>query len=137
MDIAVRDGTFGLHTDCADPLVTHLSFADDLLIFFDGSAESLHGILSVLRDFQRSSGLALNLRKTCLFLDGNNMINSADIASSVGISQGSLPVRYLGLPLLPRKLRRGEYQPLVDKVRARVTSWTSRQLSFAGRLQLI
>ncbi|XP_048615884.1 uncharacterized protein LOC106403514 [Brassica napus] len=123
--------------DCVDPLVTHLSFSDDQLIFFDGSAESLHGILSVLRDFQQSSGLALNLRKTCLFLDGNNMINSADIASSVGISQGSLPVRYLGLPLLPRKLHRGEYQPLVDKVRARVTSWTSRQLSFAGRLQLI
>lgn len=123
LDKAVQEGKFGAHPDCLHPLVTHLSFADDLLIFFDGSSSSLRGILSVLRDFQRRSGLALNLRKTCVFVNGNDDGVSSDMAAEFGISQGSLPVKYLGLPLLSRKARRMDYQPLLDKVRSRVTSW--------------
>lgn len=137
LDIAVRDKKFGAHPNCLDPLVTHLSFADDLLIFFDGTSTSLRGILEVLRDFQKSTGLALNLRKTCVFVNGDDADASRSLASEFGISQGSLPVKYLGLPLLPHKARRTDYQPLLDKIRSRVTSWQARQLSFAGRLQLI
>ena len=137
LDIAVREGKFGAHPSCLDPLVTHLSFADDLLIFFDGTSNSLRGILTVLRDFQKSTGLALNLRKTCVFVNGENSEASASLASEFGITMGSLPVKYLGLPLIPHKARRTDYQPLLDKIRSRVTSWQARHLSFAGRLQLI
>lgn len=137
LDISVREGKFGAHPSCLDPLVTHLSFADDLLIFFDGTAGSLRGIMQVLRDFQKSTGLALNLRKTCVFVNGDDTEAATNLASEFRISRGSLPVRYLGLPLLPHKARRTDYQPLLDKIRAKVTSWQARHLSFAGRLQLI
>lgn len=30
-----------------------------------------------------------------------------------------------------------DYSPLIARVRSRITSWTARRLSFAGRLQLI
>lgn len=65
------------------------------------------------------------------------MDNSRELASRFGISQGSLPVKYLGLPILPHKLRPIDYQPLLDKVRGRMSGWTVRHLSFAGRLQLL
>ena len=48
LDKGALDGTFRLHGECESPLITHLSFTDDVLIFFDGSAESLRGILSLL-----------------------------------------------------------------------------------------
>lgn len=35
------------------------------------------------------------------------------------------------------KLRAQDYQPLIDKVRSRICSWTTRPLSFAGRLQSV
>jgi len=38
---------------------------------------------------------------------------------------------------MAQKMRRQDYQPLIDKVNSRFTSWTSRHLSFAGRLQLL
>lgn len=128
---------FRLHPLCHDPLITHLTFVDDVLLFFDGKADSLEGIMKVLMDFYTASGLSVNLQKSYLFLDGNNMQLTTDLASRFGFAPGALPVRYLGLPLLPHKLRPADYQPLLDRVRQRISSWLVRHLSFAGRLQLI
>lgn len=50
---------------------------------------------------------------------------------------GALPVRYLGLPLLTKKMNAQDYSPLIARIRSRITSWTARHLTFAGRLQLI
>ncbi|CAA7013480.1 unnamed protein product [Microthlaspi erraticum] len=137
LDKAVSNGSIRPHPLCEDPLITHLSFADDVLIFFDGSEDSLRGILQVLKVFEGTSGLALSLQKSCLFLDGNNQELTLNLASSLGLVHGALPVRYLGLPLMPHKLRPVDYQRLIDRVRSRICSWTARRLSFAGRLQLI
>lgn len=57
---------------------------------------------------------------------------------------GALPVRYLGIPLICgklrmedcQKLRKEDCQPLIDKITSRIKSWTSKFLTFAGRLQL-
>lgn len=45
LDRGAVEGRFGIHPECEAPLITHLSFADDILIFFDGSPDSLRGIL--------------------------------------------------------------------------------------------
>lgn len=54
-----------------------------------------------------------------------------------GLTQGSLPVQYLGVPLIPHKLRLQDYKPLIDKVLSNISSWTAMYLSFVGRLHLI
>ena len=50
---------------------------------------------------------------------------------------GSLPVRYLGLPLMTQGMRKQDYLPLLEKIRNKIGTWTSRYLSYGGRLQLI
>ncbi|KAG7541754.1 Endonuclease/exonuclease/phosphatase superfamily [Arabidopsis thaliana x Arabidopsis arenosa] len=137
LDSAAALNTFGTHPMCSDPLITHLSFADDILVFFDGKESSLAAILEVLAQFKQVSGLGINLSKTCLFLDGNNRDIIEQIAYTHNLIHGSLPVRYLGVPLIPHKLSASDYQPLIDKVKGRISSWTNRHLSFAGRLQLL
>lgn len=37
LDKCAVENTFGIHPLCQAPLVTHLSFADDVLVFFDGT----------------------------------------------------------------------------------------------------
>ncbi|KAL0717480.1 hypothetical protein Bca4012_066802 [Brassica carinata] len=37
----VDDGDIRLHPKCQDPRITHLLFADDLLVFSDGSRHSI------------------------------------------------------------------------------------------------
>ncbi|KAG2303839.1 hypothetical protein Bca52824_032490 [Brassica carinata] len=50
---------------------------------------------------------------------------------------GSLPIRYLGVPLCTKKLSLQNCEPLIQQVKSRFTSWSVKTLSFAGRLLLI
>ncbi|GJY37651.1 hypothetical protein Tco_0424015 [Tanacetum coccineum] len=50
---------------------------------------------------------------------------------------GSLPIKYLGVPLISSRLCKSYCSPLVDKVKMRLSNWKNKTLSFAGRLQLI
>ncbi|XP_048594886.1 uncharacterized protein LOC125577420 [Brassica napus] len=95
LDRGAMDGVFAIHPECEAPLITHLSFADDVLIFFDGSESSLRGILQILEEFRKISGLSLNREKTELLLDGGSTEQCKTLAEAVGIAQGSLPVREL------------------------------------------
>ncbi|GAV83748.1 LOW QUALITY PROTEIN: zf-RVT domain-containing protein, partial [Cephalotus follicularis] len=57
-----------------------------------------------------------------------------DILRRVQFQEGSLPVTYLGLPLVTKRLSHADCSSLVDRLMARANSWVSRTLSFAGRL---
>lgn len=46
--------------------------ADDVMVFIDGSSDSLHGISECLDDFATWSGLHMNPSKTELFTSGLN-----------------------------------------------------------------
>lgn len=52
---------FHYHHKCEESKLTHLCFADDLLIFSDGSPSSFHGILAVLQEFNQLSTLAISV----------------------------------------------------------------------------
>lgn len=55
----------------------------------------------------------------------------------MGLKLGQLPVRYLGVPLISQKLRDVDCKCLIEKITARISSWTARYLSYAGRWQLV
>lgn len=46
-------------------------------------------------------------------------------------------MRYLGVPLSCTKLSISDYKPFLEKITAKISSWTSRYLSYARRLQLV
>lgn len=50
---------------------------------------------------------------------------------------GSLPIRYLGVPLVRTQITTSHCQPLLDNILSRLKTWTFRYLSYAGRLQLL
>ena len=54
-----------------------------------------------------------------------------------GFQLGSLPVRYLGVPLISTKLSSSDCRILLEKIVARIKNWIAKHLSYGGRLQLI
>ncbi|XP_071699385.1 uncharacterized protein [Rutidosis leptorrhynchoides] len=52
-------------------------------------------------------------------------------------SIGKLPMRYLGIRLLAKKLSVSDCKSLIDRVKDKVNNWSNRKLSYAGRLLLI
>ena len=47
------------------------------------------------------------------------------------------PVKYLGVPLITKRIGVKDCKCLIDKVRIRVLNWKNKGLSYAGRLQLV
>ena len=128
---------YDYHPQCAGVKLTHLSFADDILVFSDGTASSLAGVMSVMGRFTKISGLHINVMKSSIFASGVNLSPLLDAAIEMGISVVTLPIRYLGMPLTTKTLTSSDYEPLIDKIRRRMLCWSTRALSYAGRLQLI
>lgn len=82
-------------------------------------------------------GLTISLEKSTVYLAGVYENDRETMLSQCPFESGSLPVRYLGLLLMTKRMTSNDYAPLVERIRKRVTPWTARQLSFAGRVQLI
>jgi DNA polymerase III psi subunit len=53
------------------------------------------------------------------------------------MNEGTLPVRYLGVPLITKRLSTADCEVLMGKITAQIDSWLSKHLSIVGRLQLI
>ena len=133
----IRNGSFKYHWKCDRLHISHLCFADDLLILFNGDAESASLIRQSLDQFFLLTGLQANNGKSCLFFSNvdNNMVDQ--ILTTLNFVKGQLPIRYLGVPLITSKLKKQDCEELVHKICARITSWKSKFLSYAGRAQLI
>jgi len=125
------------HQRCSSSRLTHLCFADDLLIFIDGSIDSVQNVLQVLKEFELRSGLAVSVQKSSFFASGLSQQEMDTIKASTGMPNGILPVRYLGVPLCTKKLTLANCEILIQQVKAKFNSWTVKTLSFAGRLLLI
>ncbi|XP_075474412.1 uncharacterized protein LOC142505350 [Primulina tabacum] len=54
-----------------------------------------------------------------------------------GFTVGTLPFRYLGIPIAARKLCAADYSDLLDNVNKKVSSWPRNSLSYAGKIELI
>lgn len=134
---AAAENKIKYHPKCEGMKLTHLSFADDLLIFIDGSLSSVQNVLQVLRDFELRSGLAVSFQKTSFYSSGLSEEEINAIQASTGMLHGTLPFRYLGVPLNSRKLSLANCQPLLQQVKAKFSSWSVKSLSYSGRLLLI
>ena len=137
LDRAAINGVLKFHPKCHKVKLTHLTFADDLLIFCHGSKSSIRTVMSILQDFSLLSGLQVNNSKCELYSPGIPPHELQEIHQITGFKLGELPVRYLGIPLTTRKPSLKDFQPLLDKITTRINSWTAKHLSYAGRLQLI
>lgn len=125
------------HPKCKKIKLTHMSFADDLLIFIEGNIESVQCVLQVLKEFEDRSGLAVSMQKTSFYASGLTDDEINRIQVSTGMVCGNLPFRYLGVPMNSRKLSLASSEPLLHQIKARFSSWSTKMLSFAGRLVLI
>ncbi|XP_077253652.1 uncharacterized protein LOC143892704 [Tasmannia lanceolata] len=120
-----------------DLTITHLLFAYDVMIFIDPSTESALGVKNCLAQFRNWSGLDINTLKSKIFFTGCSDHVKEHVYAILNISEGVLPIKYLGLPLVTTRLSANDCQPLLSKIRNMIVLWSNRNLARAGRLELI
>ncbi|XP_058726861.1 uncharacterized protein LOC131598262 [Vicia villosa] len=128
---------FKFHPRCDKLDITHISFADDLMLFARGDLQSVETLMNKFQKFSCATGLKAHPGKCRVYFGGVEHRERKAILASTGFSEGELPFKYLGVPLSSKKLTIPQCRPLVDKIVAKIKHWTSRLLSYAGRWQLI
>jgi len=116
--------------------VTHLLFADDMLVFCRGHQNSVRTLNTLLEDVHLNTGLQINRSKSRLFFS-KGCTNKDSLANSLGVSIGTMPLKYLGLPLTSVYPKAKHFVPLLDTTRRKIDGWSLNLLSFPGRLELI
>ncbi|XP_070057136.1 uncharacterized protein [Nicotiana tomentosiformis] len=110
-----------------------MCFADDLLMFAGGDLHSIVALNQCFLKFSMASGLQENLAKSCVYFGGVKQNDRKQILQQMGYSQRESPFKYLGIPLSMKKLSLIQWQPLIAKIIAKISSWTAKRLAYVGR----
>ena len=127
----------GYHPHCRTLALTHLMFADDLILFGKANLPTIQIIKEALQRFSLSVSLEANLHKSQIFLGGCSPSLRNQCLRTSGFQEGTLPMFYLGIPITSGRLSKLECSTLVEKIAARIHTWATRNLSFAGLAMLI
>lgn len=120
------------------PKVSHLMFADDLILFGEASEQQISVVQSTLEKYCRMSGQKVNMRKSRIYFSNNvSGQHARSLARRAGLSITTNLGRYLGAPILHTRPRIRDYTFLVERVRQKLQGWKRKSLSLAGRVALI
>ncbi|KAL2512765.1 Uncharacterized protein Adt_18365 [Abeliophyllum distichum] len=121
-----------------DALISHLCFADDMIIFANGQKQSIRRVLHCIEHYERASGQLVNRDKSGIILPRRATIQQIyRLEHLTGFRHQQQPVTYLGVPLFKGHRKIFLYDDLIQKVRSRISGWASRLLSPGGRITLI
>lgn len=117
--------------------ISMMQFADDTIFLCNGDDRSIWCLKVILRSFELVSGLKVNFAKTNVV--GLNLEDRvvSGVASFLACRVGSVPFKFLGVPVGANPRRISTWQSVIDSIKARLSLWRSTKLSIGGRVTLI
>ncbi|XP_042964739.1 uncharacterized protein LOC122298962 [Carya illinoinensis] len=120
------------------PLISHLMYADDIIIFANGGKKSMRGLMEVLNLYETWTGQILNKNKSAiLFSKKISDPRKSSIIRMIGFSEGSFPFNYLGVPIVMGRLKVCDFGDLIGRFNKKVAGWKMKLLSTGGRVILL
>jgi hypothetical protein len=114
-----------------------LQYADDTLLFSSCDQSHIKNLNVILSLFEMVSGMRINFHKSEVIPLNLDEVSSDAIAHVLSFPVGSLPFKYLGVPLHFDRLKRADLQPLMDKLLKRIVGWRGRLLAYSSGLVLV
>ena len=109
------------------PSLSHVCFADDMILFAEASIAHIRVIRKVLERFCGASGQKVNLEKFVIFFSENvhqDLANS--ISHESGIKGTKQLGKYLGMPVLQKRINKETFGEVIEKVSSKLAGWKSR-----------
>ncbi|KAI0530871.1 hypothetical protein KFK09_000419 [Dendrobium nobile] len=116
--------------------VSHLLYADDLLVFFYAKIKNIKKLKSIVEDYCKWTGQKINLHKYVMICGKYVLRRKKKIGKLLGIKLVD-EMEYLGVKIALRRLRKADFQILLDKYLKKLNSWGNRYILLALRLVLV
>ncbi|XP_030479385.1 uncharacterized protein LOC115696632 [Cannabis sativa] len=129
-----RNQGLGLKISHTAPIISHLFFADDSLLFNPSSPSAATTIKDILQDYSSALGQMVNYSKSSLFFSPNTNENiKIHITSVLGIPIRNSFEKYLGLPQTFGRTKKEVFNYLKDHVWSHLNKWNSKHFSKGGK----
>ncbi|KAK3197915.1 hypothetical protein Dsin_021330 [Dipteronia sinensis] len=134
-----RDGELlGFLCSRGSPLISHLFFTDDSVLFCKATVATCAEISRVLKVYERGSGQIVNLQKSNITFSPNVCREIiTNIQAVFGVGDANTHDKYLGLPTLVGRNKKKTFNEIKDRIWRRIRGWESDLFSFGGKEVLI
>ena len=122
----------GLAENLVEGGVSMLQYADDTIFMFQDSLESARNLKSILCIFEQLSGLKINFHKSELYCFGRAKEKVQDYSAIFTCAVGSVPFKYLGVPVHHSRLSKENWGGVEEKVEKKLHTWAGKQNSYGG-----
>nr|BAC82626.1 pol-like protein [Ciona intestinalis] len=116
-------------------------FADDALLFLDGSEKSFRAAFAEATEFGNHSGCKINIAKSNAMYIGKKQPNSPHQLSSQGLSWPNTFIKYLGVKIPVNRNKTNlftiNFESIGKEIQAVTKPWLARSLSLLGRVTII
>ncbi|XP_066320118.1 uncharacterized protein [Miscanthus floridulus] len=112
-------------------------YANDTAIFVKPYKRDVTTLAKILAKFGDATGLKTNVEKSSVIPIRCQGVNLDEVLSNFPARRARFLTKYLGLPLTSTRLRRIDFQSLVDKAVSKLTVWNGKNINHAGRSTLV
>ena len=136
---AQSQGTLpGIRVALGSPRVNHLLFADDTMFFCRSDQKSCQELMLILRKYEEASGQKINTEKSAITFSRKISEEARTLTKQIlNIQKEGGLGKYLGLPELFGRKKKDLFNLIIDRIRQRALSWSSKFLSCAGKATLL
>lgn len=116
------------------PVISHLLFADDSIIYCQATNRDCEALHDVLAAYESASGQKVNKGKSSVLFSPNTTPETrSHLSVKVGISLEAQDAKYLGLPIFLGHSKRELFSYVKDQVVKRLRNWKDSDINHAGR----
>ncbi|XP_074278676.1 uncharacterized protein LOC141602272 [Silene latifolia] len=133
-----RGGIHGIRVAPQAPVVSHLFFADDSIIFVKANVREAKCVMGILQMYEKASGQLVSKEKTTVsFSKGTEERRRLAVEAVLGVRVVAEHDRYLGLPTVIGSSKQVLTRVVRDKLSNKLQGWRGMLFSRAGREVLI